>query len=254
MDGDDVLLPKLYVKPHMKIGDIIEVFIYTDSEDRYVATTLKPYAMVNEFAVLKVVDSVKFGAFMQWGLPKDLFAPKTQQRREFKVGEKRLVRILEDEKTSRLYATEKFDDFIEEDSSILKKNDKVKLLVSYKTPLGFKVLINNAHHGMIFKDEIFEDIAMGQYIDGYIKQVREDGKIDASIQPIGKGKSSDVNTVRILDILKHNGGKMNFSSKSDAKDIEKTFSMSKKSFKTSLTLLVKQNKIHTQTNEILLNK
>lgn len=252
-EGESVLLPNAYITTKMQIGDILEVFIYTDSEDRLVATTQTPYAKKDEFAFLEVVDSSKFGAFVDMGLPKDLLVPKNRQKTPFRVGEKRFVRVIEDEKTNRLIGVEKFASFLKKVDCAFEVNDEVEILLFAKTPLGFKVVVNNNYEGMIFHNEVFEMIHVGDKRKAYIKNVRDDGKLDISLQQIGS-KSNDDAQNKILEYLEKNGDFMEFTSKSDADAIKKTFGLSKKNFKAALTKLLSQDKIETVQNGIKLKK
>lgn len=242
LDEEVVLLPNAYIRSDMDIGSLVDVFIYTDSEDRLVATTLKPYAMKDEFACLEVVDTAKFGAFVDIGLPKDLLVPINKQTSTYNVGARKVLRVIEDEKTQRLIATEKFTQYLSKEIKDLEKNDEVLILLYSKTPLGFKVIVNNLYDGMIFHTEVFENINVGDIKKAYIKNIREDGKLDLSLQKIGQKKSSD-NFERVLEILKENSGKLDFTYKSDAEDIKKVFAMSKKAFKAALTKLISDEKI-----------
>ncbi len=237
-DEEVVLLPNAYVTDDMEVGDEIDVFIYTDSEDRLVATTLTPKGMVDEYVALKVVDTMKYGAFMDWGLPKDLLVPQKYQKTIYHKGQTKVIRIVEDLDTDRLYGTEKFSEFLSKDTKLLKKNQEVNLMVFHKTPLGYKVLIANNYEGMIFDNEIFQPIEIGQKLVGYIKEIRKDDKIDVSLQSIGKKASKGVGSNKILEVLKANDGKIGFTYKSDADDINETFGMSKKAFKKALTELI----------------
>jgi predicted RNA-binding protein (virulence factor B family) len=249
-DEQEVLLPNCYVKKEMSIGSIIEVFIYTDSEDRLVATTLKPYGMKNDFVCLEVVDSTKFGAFLDMGLPKDLLVPKNKQRSTFNVGSRKVVQIVEDEKTNRLIGTEKFT-LTKEVNNNFSKNDEVDILLYIKTPLGFKVIVNNTYEGLIYHNEIFENIKIGDRKKGYIKYIRDDGKIDISLQKIGAKKDDDFSQ-KVVDILNQNNGELAFTYKSDAEDIKEIFGMSKKAFKSALTSLINDKKIILEENCIKL--
>jgi len=242
LDEEVVLLPNAYIRSDMEIGSLVDVFIYTDSEDRLVATTLKPYAMKNEFACLEVVDTAKFGAFVDIGLPKDLLVPINKQTSTYNVGARKVLRVIEDEKTQRLIATEKFTQYLSKEIKDLEQNDEVMILLYSKTPLGFKVIVNNLYDGMIFHTEIFENINVGDIKKAYIKNIRDDGKLDLSLQKIGQKKSSD-NSQRVLEILKQNSGKLDFTYKSDAEDIKEVFAMSKKAFKLALTKLISEEKI-----------
>ncbi len=247
LDEEVVLLPNAYIRSDMEIGSLVDVFIYTDSEDRLVATTLKPYAMKNEYACLEVVDTTRFGAFVDIGLPKDLLVPINRQTSTYSVGARKVLRVIEDEKTQRLIATEKFTKFLSKDIVGLEKNDEVMILLYSKTPLGYKVIVNNLYEGMIFHTEIFENINVGDLKKAYIKNIRDDGKLDLSLQKIGQKKSGD-NSQRVLEVLNENNGKINFTYKSEAEDIMKVFAMSKKAFKAALTELISKEKIKLEDN------
>lgn len=246
-DEEEVLLPNCYVDSSMQIGNEIKVFIYTDSEDRLVATTQKPYAMKNDFASLEVVDIAKFGAFLDMGLPKDLLVPKNKQRSTFQIGNQKVVQIVEDEKTHRLIGTEKFK--LDKNLPNLEQNDEVEILVYVKTPLGFKVVVNNGYEGLIFHNEIFENINIGDKKRAYVKNLREDGKLDISLQKIGAKKNED-SLKKVLDVLEQNDGELNFTYKSDAQDIKDIFGLSKKAFKAALTKLIENKKIDLLENSI----
>ena len=233
---EEILLPNQYVKSSMNIGDEINVFVYSDSEDRYVATTETPKATLGEFCYLKVIDNTNIGAFMDWGLLKDLFVPKSMQKIPFKVGNSYILRISYDAKTDRLIGDTRIQKYLSKDLQKLKKFNEVKLLVIAKTPLGYKVIINNMYEGMLFNNEIFEKINIGDKKIGFIKNIRDDGKLDISLQPIGK-KKDDVMSEKIIKLLKENQSSLPYNYKSDAIEIKKIFNMSKKSFKKALTKL-----------------
>lgn len=253
-DEDEcVLLPNAYITSSMQVDDIIEVFIYTDSEDRLVATTLEPKAKKNEFGFLEVVDISNFGAFVNWGLPKDLLVPKNKQKTPFVIGEKRLIRVIEDENTKRLIGVEKITSFLKKDTEHFKQNDEVEVLLFVKTPMGFKVIVNNDFEGMIFTNEIFERVKVGDKKRAFIKQVREDGKLDISLQKIGS-KGDDEALNKVLLLLEKNEGFLPYTSKSDAEMIIKIFGLSKKNFKAVLTKLIAQEKIENAENGIKLKK
>jgi predicted RNA-binding protein (virulence factor B family) len=242
-DEDTVLLPNAYVADDMEIDDDIEVFIYTDSEDRLVATTLTPAGMVGDYIAVKVVDTMKYGAFVDWGLPKDLLVPQKYQKTIYRKGQTKVIRIVEDKDTDRLYGTQKFAEFLSKDVKLLKKNQEVNLMVFHKTPLGFKVLIANTYEGMIFDNEIFQPLEIGQKLVGYIKDIRKDDKIDVSLQPIGKKALKNVANNKIIEVLKAHSGKLDFTYKSDADDINAVFGLSKKAFKKALTELINSKSI-----------
>lgn len=241
-DNDtEVLLPNTYVTDAMQYGDTIDVFVYTDSEDRPVATTLRPKAMLGEFAFLQVVDKNVHGLFLDWGLPKDLFVPIREQK-GLKVGDERLFYITLDAKTNRLIASQKIGKFLSKDTKGLKTNQPVSIMIMAPTPLGFKVLIDQKYEGMIFKNEIFEPIKSGMCKEAYIKTVRQDGKIDVSLQPIGK-EAGDNATAKIETLLEKHGGTLPYNYKSDAKQVQKIFGLSKKAYKRALTSLIEAEKI-----------
>ena len=245
-DETEVLLPNAYVKKDMAIDSLLDVFIYTDSEDRLVATTLKPYLYLNEFAYLKIVDSAKFGYFVDIGLPKDLLVPKNRQKGTYNIGSYKVLQMQFDERTSRLIASEKY--ILEEEPKNLKQGDEVEIILYSKTPLGFKVIVNNSYEGMIFHSEIFENLKIGDKKRAYIKNLREDKKLDISLQKIGEKVDSN----KVLEILKANGGVLNFTYKSDAEDIKNMFAMSKKAFKATLTKLIDEKKINLENDRVCL--
>ncbi len=241
---EEVLLPNIYVmEEDMPIGAEIEVFVYTDSEDRPVATTKYPYAKLGEFGYFTVVDYQRFGAFVNWGLPKDLFVPLSQQKCHFHIGSKYILRVCLDSKTGRLYGTHKIGKWLSTDTSSLSDNQKVDILVLSKTPMGYKVIIENLYEGMLFENEIFEPIKVGDRKEAYIKKIRNDGKLDLSLQPIGKKVSGDVFELKLLDCLKENSNFISLNSKSNADDIMRTFGLSKKSFKRTLTSLISKKRV-----------
>ena len=241
-DETEVLLPNAYVEKSMLVDSLLDVFIYTDSEDRLVATTLKPYLYLHEFAFLKVVDTAKFGAFVDIGLPKDILVPKNRQKSSFNVGSYKVLQLQLDEKTNRLIASEKYD--LLKKIRNLEKNDEVEIILYSKTPLGYKVIVNNRYEGMIFHSEVFENLKIGDRKRAYVKNVREDNKLDISLQKIGQKIVDD----KVFEVLEENGGKLNFTYKSEAEDIKEVFGISKKSFKASLTKLLSENKIILEEN------
>ncbi|MCG3676678.1 S1 RNA-binding domain-containing protein [Aliarcobacter butzleri] len=241
-DETEVLLPNAYLEKSMLVDSLLDVFIYTDSEDRLVATTLKPYLYLHEFAFLKVVDTAKFGAFVDIGLPKDILVPKNRQKSSFFVGSYKVLQLQLDEKTNRLIASEKYD--LLKEIRNLEKNDEVEIILYSKTPLGYKVIVNNRYEGMIFHSEVFENLKIGDKKRAYVKNVREDNKLDISLQKIGQKIVDD----KVFEVLEKNGGKLNFTYKSEAEDIKEVFGISKKSFKASLTKLLSENKIILEEN------
>ena len=251
LDGNDVLLPQAYVKDEMMIDSLIEVFLYTDSEDRLIATTLKPKAMLDQFTLLEVIDVAPFGAFMDWGLPKDLLVPNMFQKEPFKVGDKRFLKIIYDDKTHRLVGTEKLGDFFERKVKNLKPNQEVKILIIAKTPLGFKCIVEDKYEGLIYHNEIFENISLGEEKTAYIKTIRKDGNIDLSLRKAGT-KNNGGSADKVLTLLKQNNGLMPYNYKSDAQLIKDIFGLSKKEFKRSLTNLQDNGKIEVKDTGIYL--
>jgi len=241
---EEVLLPNIYVmEADMPIGAEIEVFVYTDSEDRPVATTKHPYAKLGEFGYFTVVDYQQYGAFVNWGLPKDLFVPLSQQKCYFHVGSKYILRVCLDQETGRLYGTHKIGKWLSHEPKDLEENQKVNGLILSKTPLGYKVIVENLYEGMLFENEIFEMLKVGDRREIYIKKIRNDGKLDLSLQPIGKKVNSDIFEEKLLLLLSENSNFIPLNSKSSAEDIMKTFTLSKKSFKRTLTSLISQKKV-----------
>jgi predicted RNA-binding protein (virulence factor B family) len=252
-DGDEILLPNVYVmEDEMPMGSLLDVFVYTDSEDRPVATTKIPYAKLGEYGYFTVVDYKSYGAFVNWGLPKDLFVPLSQQKEHFHIGKKYLLRVCLDEQTGRLYATQKIGKYFNRDMKGLHQNKELDAIVLAKTPLGFKVVADNQYEGMLFDNEIFEEIRVGDRKKVYIKKVRKDFKLDLSLQPIGKKAALSQAQATILQLLKEADGTMPFTYKSDAEEIKKVFGMSKKSFKRTLTELLESKKIELYEDAIVL--
>ena len=254
LDESEVLLPNAYITDDMHLDDEIEVFIYTDSEDRLVATTEYPKALINEFAFVKVVDVAPFGAFVDIGLPKHLLVPNNKQKNKFHVGDKRIIRVVKDEKTNRLIGIEKITSFLSNNTKHFKQNQEVKILVISKTPLGFKVIVDNNYEGMIYSNEVFCKLFTGDTKKAFIKNVRDDGKLDISLQPIGKNAKKDAGSEKIIALLENNNGFLPYNYKSEADEISTTFQMSKKNFKSSLTELISSNQISLDESGIRLLK
>ncbi|MDD2904834.1 MAG: S1-like domain-containing RNA-binding protein [Sulfurimonas sp.] len=250
-DGRDVLLPQSYVTEAMVEDSLIDVFLYTDSEDRLIATTLTPTAMLDEYAIFEVVDTAPFGAFMKWGLAKDLFVPNMFQKTPFKVGEKRFLKVIYDDRTHRLVGTEKLGEFFQRRVRDLKVNDEVKILVISETPLGFKCIVNGKYEGLIYHTEIFESINLCDEKSAYVKTIRKDGNIDLVLRKPGSKKSGG-SAEKVLELLQENKGIMPYNYKSDAELIKDVFGLSKKDFKRALTTLVDDEKIDVKDSGIYL--
>ncbi|WP_415396843.1 S1 RNA-binding domain-containing protein [Sulfurimonas sp. CS5] len=248
-DGNDVLLPGQYLTPQMKERTFVDVFIYTDSEDRLVATTLTPTAKLDEMALFEVIDTAPFGAFMDWGLSKDLLVPNMFQKTPFKVGEKRFIRVIYDERTHRLVGTEKLGDFFERKVKGIKIADEVNILIIAKTPLGYKCIVEDKYEGLIYHNEIFENINLGDRKKAFVKDIRKDGNIDLNLRKAGSKKSGS-SADKVLELLKQNNGIMPYNYKSDAELIKDIFGLSKKDFKRSLTALQDAGKIEVKDTGI----
>lgn len=246
LDGGElgeILMPMRYVPENLNPGDALEVFIYNDSEDRILATTETPLAMVGDFACLKVVEVNNTGAFLDWGLPKDLLVPYSEQKVKMETGKSYVVAIYLDEKTSRIVASAKLDKFIDNEPQGLASGQQVDLLIYNQTDLGYKAIINNRFTGILYKNEVFSQLRIGQRTKGYIKHIREDEKIDLSLNIQGYSKTDDI-TVKIINKLKDNDGHLNVNDKTPAETIYNLFGESKKSFKIALGALYK-NRIIT---------
>ncbi len=252
-DGNDVLLPQAYVTEDMTEDTLLEVFLYTDSEDRLIATTKTPKAMLDGFALMEVVDVAPFGAFMDWGLLKDLLVPNMLQKTPFQIGEKRFIKVVYDERTHRLVGSEKLGDFFHRRVEGLKKDQEVEILIIAKTPLGYKCIVEEKYEGLIYHNEIFENIELGSSKKAYIKTIRRDGNIDLSLRKSG-AKNSGSASEKVLALLKENNGIMPYNYKSDAELIKNTFSMSKKDFKRSLTTLQENGKIEVKDTGIYIKE
>lgn len=244
--GDDeenvVLLPHKYKPDVWEIDDEIEVFVYLDNEERPIATTLEPHVLLNEFGYLYCSDVNKYGAFMDWGLEKQLFVPFKEQARPMKVGSWYVVYLYLDDKTERLVGSSKTNKYVSNDKVTLEKFQEVDLLVTHLTELGANVIIEGKYRGLIHIDDIFEDIRSGDRIKGYIKKVRHDKKIDVVLQAPGY-RSIEPNANFILDELKAAGGFLPFHDKSDPDAIKNELGMSKKSFKKAIGTLYREKQI-----------
>jgi predicted RNA-binding protein (virulence factor B family) len=238
----EILLPKRFRPADCKVGDIIRVFIYVDGAERLVATTEKSYGQVGEFVSLKVAQVNKMGAFLDWGLPKDLLVPYNQQHSEMEVGKYYLVRIFLDQVTSRIAASSKLDKFIDIWPAEYQQGDKVKLIIGGKTDLGFKAIVNDLHWGLLYDNEIFQPLRIGKHIEGYIKQVREDGRLDLILSRGSKNKVNDFSE-KFLQHLRDNEGFSPLHDKSSPELIQRILGVSKKTFKATIGNLMKNGKV-----------
>ncbi len=253
-DGEEVvLLPNKYIPESLKVEEEIEVFIYRDSEDRIIATTLEPKIKLNEIACLEVKDVNDHGAFLDWGLEKDLMVPYREQLRKMKAGEKYLVYLYVDEDSNRLAATSKIDRFLEAFELTVQIGDEVDLLIGDTSDLGVNVIINGIHKGLIYKNEIFKKINIGDKVKGFIKDIRENNKIDVSLQLQGH-LNIEPSAEIVLEKLKASKGFLKLNDGSDPDDIMRVLQMSKKTFKKAIGTLFKQRLISIEEDGIYLLK
>ncbi len=247
----EVLLPNRYTPENIEIGQQIKIFLYLDSADRLVATTETPLAQVDQFASLKVVQVNKMGAFLDWGLKKDLLVPYNQQHTKMEVGKYYLVRVFLDTRTERIAASSKLDKYIDIYPADYNEGDKVELTIAGKTDLGFKAIINDQHWGLLYDNEIFQPLRSGKRLTGYIKKMREDGRIDLTLTRAGKGKVIDFKDTLIAH-LEANNGFSPLHDKSSPELIKRTLGVSKKTFKSTVGNLLKMGKITIEKNGIRL--
>lgn len=250
-EQNEVLLPNKFCTEEMAAGQMIKVFLFKDSEDRITATTQTSLIALNEFACLKVKDVNKFGAFMEWGLDKDLMVPFSEQHSKMNVDEKHVVRLVHDEKTDRLFASARINRYLEFDHLTVKPNEEVEILVTEETDIGFKAIIEDAHLGLIYKTDVFQPLEKGDKLKAWIKLIREDGKIDLSLQKFGYG-NIEPSSVIILEELKKNEGFLPLHDKSNPQEIVQLLKMSKKTFKKSIGSLYKEKLILLEENGIRL--
>ena len=257
LDGGElgeILLPQRYLPEGSRVGDAVEVFVYYDSEDRVIATTERPYAQVGEFAVLKVNSVNPVGVFLDWGLAsKELLVPFREQRAEMFPGKYYVVYLYVDEVSGRIVATAKINRFLQKTPVDYTLNQEVSLLVSQETELGFKVIVDNAHWGMIYHNEIFKPVHRGDRLTGYVTHIRADEKVDVALQPVGYG-GVDSLAQGILDAIRKNDGFLRFNDKSDAGEIAAAFGCSKKNFKKAVGALYRQRLIEILDDGIRLVK
>jgi predicted RNA-binding protein (virulence factor B family) len=240
-EGGEVLLPKSYLKGEEKEGEEIEVFVYTDSEDRPVAVTNRPVALLDEFAVMEAKEITKIGAFVDWGLPKDLFVPVAEMGKNMVVGGKYLVRVCRDYRTDRLIGVSKYEDFLIKDTQGFEVGQEVEALVFDETDLGFKMLIENNFEGLLYKNEVFQKLEIGDKINVFIKKRRDDGKLDLQLLPTGRVKYEE-GAEKILEVLKVRKF-LPLHDKSSPESIKELLGMSKKHFKQSIGQLYKAKEI-----------
>ena len=251
-EGNEVLLPNRYLTPDLKEGTDAEVFIYTDSEDRPVASTDMPYVMQGEVALLQVVDTTSAGAFLDWGLPKDLFLPLSNQKRKLRAGDFCLVTIYTDKLTGRIVATTRLNALVSNEEIVVAPKEKVDIIVAERNGLGYRVIINNRNWGMIYDNQIFiSDIRIGDILTGYIARITTDRRIDVLLQPIGGEQMQDAAS-DLLALLKEQGGSLPIGDKSSPDEVYRIAQMSKKMFKKGIGKLWKEGTIEMSDFEIKL--
>jgi len=251
VEGEEVLLPNQYITDDMQVGDQIKVFVYLDSEDRPVATTQTPKIIRNEFAFLEVKDVSEYGAFLDWGLIKDLFVPFREQPKPMEIGEWHVVFLYLDQKSQRLLASAKIDKFLESERLTVAEGDEVDLLVWQKTDLGYNVVVNQYHKGLIYANEVFQPLQIGDTLKGYIKKIREENKLDISLQKTGYEVVEPV-AKQILEEVKKSKGFLNLSDSSSPEAIYNRLKISKKVFKKAIGGLYKQGIIRITDDGIYL--
>ncbi|WP_338839444.1 CvfB family protein [Flavobacterium ginsenosidimutans] len=250
----DVLLPNKYVPKEFEIGEELIVFVYLDHEQRPVATTLAPYILLNEFALLRVNYINNVGAFMDWGMEKDILVPFKEQARPMEKGKRYLVYLYMDKQTNRLVASSKTNQFLNNDNLTVEKGEEVDLIVSHITDMGINVIINERHKGLLYKDEVYDDsIRTGDRMRGYIKNIRPDNKIDVAVQVQGF-ESIEPNAEKILSELRASRGFLRLNDNSHPEDIKTVLKMSKKSFKKAIGSLYKEKMIEIKEDGIYLVK
>ncbi|WP_194768692.1 S1 RNA-binding domain-containing protein [Tamlana sp. I1] len=253
IDNEDnqVLLPSRYVPQSFKIWDKLEVFVYLDNEERPVATTDMPYIMRDGYALLRCNQVTDYGAFLDWGLVKELFCPFKEQAFKMKPGGWYLVHCYLDEKTDRLVASSKTNRFLDNTNLTVQQFDEVDLIVSHPSDIGMNVIVNKIHSGLIYKDQIFKDISVGDKLKGIVKKVRPGNKLDISLGQIGY-RNIEPNAERILHELQDNSGYMKLTDKSSPEDIKEQLQMSKKNFKKAIGALYKERQIEIKSDGIYL--
>jgi predicted RNA-binding protein (virulence factor B family) len=247
--GTEILLPNKYVPKSYEIGDKIKVFCYLDHAERPVSTTLDPFVRRNKFGFLQVAEVNKFGAFLDWGLEKHLLVPFREQREKMREGQWYVVYCYLDELTFRLVGSNKLDKFLDNENLTIERGDQVDLIVTRLTDLGWEVIINHNYKGLVYGNEVYQKLSVGDSVKGYIKGVRPDNKIDVSLQPLGIDNLEPTADI-ILERLQEKGGFLPLHDKSNPADISQELQMSKKSFKKGIGILYKARKIEIKENGI----
>lgn len=258
LDGGDywgeILLPRETAPKDCKEGDELEVFIYFDSEDRIIATMTRPKAVVGDFKLMTVVGVSRVGAFLDWGLRKDLLVPFREMREDVRVGREYMVYVYVDKTTDRIVGTMKWYKFLNKVPADYQTGEEVSLIVARRTDVGYTVIVNKTHEAVIYENEIFQPVHMGMELTGYIKRVREDGKIDCILQRNDGHRQIDGLAASILEKLRANGGKLPVSDTSAPEEIYRLFGCSKKNYKKAVGALFRQRKVYIGAKELRLNE
>lgn len=250
-DDKEILMPGKYLDDEVKPGDEVDVFVYTDSEDRLVATTEKPFAMVGEFAYLQVAEVTKVGAFLDWGLQaKQLLVPFSEQRQRMVEGGIYLVYVYLDDTTKRVVASAKYEKFVGNVWPHYRPNEKVQALLVQHAPIGYKCIVDNLHWGMIYDNEVYRPLTLGESITAYVKNIRQDGKLDLRVTDRARARTADLSDV-ILDALNKAGGRLPLTDKSSPEEIQQALQCSKRDFKKAVGKLYKERKIALSADGIV---
>ena len=252
-NGISILLPVRYISKAINIGEELEVFIYTDSEDRLIATTETPFTQVGKFSYLDVKSVNKVGAFLDWGLMKDLLVPFSEQRSRMKQGGRYLVYTYLDDTTKRIVASSKIEKFLGNTIPLYAKGTKVHCLICDENDIGYKVIVENLHKGIIYKNQVYKNLEIGDEIDGFVKQIRDDNKIDVTINDIAINRIDEL-AKRFHNFISINGGSTSLGDKSSPEEIKAIMSCSKKDLKKAIGLLYKQHLITINNGIITLNQ
>ena len=254
LDGGElgeILLPKKYLNKDCRVGGDVDVFLYLDSEDRLIATTLPPLAMVGEFAFLKCVEVGEVGAFLDWGLLKDLLVPFREQRMKMEKGRYYIVRIYLDEKTQRIAASSRHGRFLGKTPPDYKEGEEVDLLIAGEIAVGYRAIVNNSHWGLLYRNEVFQPLKIGQKVKGYVTKIRDEKKVDLTLQKLGGEHIHDA-AASILDTLREKGGFIPVTDSSSPEKIAAVFNLSKKAFKRAVGGLYKRRLVTLEKGGIRL--
>lgn len=254
LDGEnlgEILMPRKFVTDEVKASEQATVFVYSDSEDRLVATTENPLAMVGEFAFLKVIETNQFGAFLDWGLPKDLLVPMSEQKAKMTEGKTYLVHVFLDEKTNRIAASAKIDKYLDNVLPEYQPGEKVDLFIAQETEIGYKAIVNNQHWGILYKNQVFKTLSPGEKLEGFVNKIRDDDKIDLLLEKPGYGKIDPISE-KLLETLRENNGFLALNDKTSPEIIQALLGISKKNFKKAVGNLYKQRLIEFKSDGIKL--